>query len=435
MFIVLNSVELNYIGGTKIMFNLKKENTKVEITLTIDPKQWEEGVEKVYQTSKGKFNVVGFRKGHAPRKVIEKQYGDNVFFEDTVEYFVNETLNEVLGTNPELEPVTMPSTQFESYTVDNGLKMKIFFDIVPDFELCNYKGVSIKVHDATVTEEDIEHEIHHHLLEDNAKFEPVEREIKNGDSVLIDFVGYVDDVAFEGGEGKNYPLEIGSHTFIDTFEDQLIGHKKGEQVDVNVTFPENYGATEFAGKKAVFKVTVNEVREKILPTFDDKFVADTTEFETAEEYRNHIIAHIQDMKNKQRENEFEYNMREYLLENTKVEIPEVMVENAVSQDLDRMKQALSAYNVTLEDYLTQTGSNLVDYMKNAKERTLKSIKTRYIYRKLLDENKIEVSKEELAKATEGLTDSHDIIRRENELLLDKLHAFLKENNKLEVIKD
>ncbi|MGN1201390.1 MAG: trigger factor [Candidatus Caccovivens sp.] len=417
------------------MFNLKKENTKVEIALTIDAKQWEEGVEKVYQASKGKFNVVGFRKGHAPRKVIEKQYGDNVFFEDTVEYFVNETLNEVLQKNPELEPVAMPSTQFESYTVDNGLKMKIFFEIVPDFELCKYKGVSIKVHDTNVTEEEIQHEIHHHLLEDNAKFENVDREIKDGDSVLIDFVGYMNDVAFEGGEGKNYPLEIGSHTFIDTFEEQLIGHKKGEQVEVNVTFPENYGAQEYAGKKALFKVTINEVREKILPELNDKFVADTTEFETVEEYRNHIIAHIQDMKNKNRDNEFEYNMREYLLENTNVEIPEIMVEESVSQDVDRMRKALSAYNVTFEDYLTQTGSNLEDYLKNAKERTLKSIKTRYIYRKLLEENKIEVSKEELASATVGLTDSHDILRKENELLLEKLHTFLKENNTIEVVND
>lgn len=418
------------------MFSLKKENTKVEISLTVDNKEWEEGVEKVYETSKSKFNVVGFRKGHAPRRVIEQQYGDSVFFEDTVEYFVNKTLNEVLVKNPELEPVTMPSTQFESFTVENGLKMKIMFEIVPDFKLCEYKGVTIKVHSNEVTDHDIEHQIHH-LLEDNAKFETVDREIKNGDSAVIDFTGYIDDVPFDGGAAQDYPLEIGSHSFIDTFEDQLVGHKKGDNVDVNVTFPENYQAEEFKGKKALFKVVVKDVREKTLPEFDDKFVADTTEFETVEEYKKDLTAHIQDMKDKQMENEFEYNMREYLLSNTNVEIPQVMVDNAVNEDMNRMKDALAAYNVTLEDYLKQTGSSLEEYLKNANERTLKMIKTRYIYRKLLEENKIEVSAKELEDATKDMKtkDSHDLVRKENELLLDKLHAFLKKYNNLEIVKE
>ena len=416
------------------MFSVKKENTKVEIDLSIDNVEWEKGVQQVYESSKSKFNIEGFRKGHAPRKVIEQLYGDSVFFEDTVEKFVNDTIGEVLAQNPELEPAAMPTTQFESFTANDGLKMKIFFDIVPDFELCKYKDVTIKVHSKEVTEHDIEHQIHH-LLEDNAKFVSVDREIKNGDSALIDFTGYIDDVAFDGGAAKDYPLEIGSHSFIDNFEDQLIGHKKGDKVDVNVTFPENYQAEEFKGKKALFKVVVNDVREKTLPEFNDKFVADTTEFETVEEYRKDLTAHIQDMKDKQFEDEFEYNMREYLLANTKVEIPEVMVENAVNDDVQRMRDALGAYNITLEDYLTQTGSNLQDYLKGAKERTLKMIKTRYIYRKLLEENKIEVSAKELEEATKGMKDSHEIVRKENELLLDKLHKFLKENNKLEIIQE
>lgn len=416
------------------MFSLKKENTKVEISLSIDNKEWEDGVQKVYETSKAKFNVEGFRKGHAPRRVIEQQYGDSVFFEDTVDYFVNKTMNEVLVKNPELEPVAMPKTQFESFTADKGLVMKILFEVVPEFKLCQYKGVTIKVHSSEVTEHDVEHQIHH-LLEDNAKFESVDREIKNGDSAVIDFVGYIDDVAFDGGAAQDYPLEIGSHSFIDTFEDQLVGHKKGDNVDVNVTFPEDYQAEEFKGKKAVFKVTVKDVREKTLPEFNDKFVADTTEFENVDEYKKDLTAHIQDMREKQVEEEFEYNMREYLLANTTVEIPEIMVDNSVVEDLNRMKGALAAYNVSVEDYFKQTGSSLEDYLKNAKERTLKMIKTRYIYRQLLEENKITVSEKELAEATKDMQikDEHDLIRKENELLLSKLHAFLRENNNLEIV--
>lgn len=416
------------------MYNLKNENTKVEIELTIDNSEWEKGVQKVYETSKSKFNVVGFRKGHAPRKVIEQQYGDSVFFEDTVEYFVNQTINEVLMKNPELEPVAMPTTQFESFTVENGLKMKIFFDIVPDFELCKYKDVTIKVHGAEVTEHDIEHQIHH-LLEDNAKFEAVDREIKNGDTAVIDFTGYINDVAFDGGAGQDYPLEIGSHSFIDNFEEQLVGHKKGDEVDVNVTFPENYHAEEFKGQKALFKVVVKEVKEKVLPEFNDKFVADTTEFETVEEYRKDLTAHIQDMKEKQKDEEFEYHMREYLIENTKVEIPEIMVKNSVDDDIRRMRETLTAYGITLEDYLVQTGTTLEDYIKNSNVRTLNMIKTRYIYRKLIEENKLELSAEELKQASKGAKDENEIIRKENELLLDKLHKFLRENNKVEIIKE
>ena len=416
------------------MYNLKKQNTNVEVELSIDSTEWEKGVEKVYEASKSKFNVEGFRKGHVPRKVIEKTYGDGVFFEDTIEYFVNKTMNDVLSEHPELEPVAMPTTQFESFTIENGLKMKILFEIVPDFKLCAYKGQTFKIHENKATEKDVEHQIHH-LLEENAKFESVDRESKNGDSVLIDFEGFIDDVAFEGGAGKNYPLELGSHTFIDNFEDQLVGHKKGDNVDVNVTFPENYGAEQFAGKKALFKVSINEVREKILPEFNDKFVSDSTEYDNVEAYKKGELAHIQSMKDKDQENEIQYVIREYLIKNTEIQIPEVMIENAVHEDMHRMEDALKAYGITLEDYLKQTGSNLEDYVKGAKERTLLATKTRFIYRKLIEEEKIEVSAQELAENTKGMTDRQQIIRRENELLLDKLHKFLKENNTFEYIKD
>ncbi len=416
------------------MYNIKKENTKVEIDLSIDSAEWEKGVQSVYESTKGKFNIEGFRKGHAPRKVIEQLYGDSVFFEDTVDTFVNEALNDVLDKNPELEPVAMPTTQFESFTADGGLKMKIFFEIVPDFKLPAYKDVTIKVHSNEVTDEDVEHQIHH-LLEDNAKFVSVDREIKNGDSALIDFTGYINGEAFDGGRAMDYPLEIGSHSFIDNFEDQLIGHKKGEEVDVNVTFPEDYQAEEFKGKKALFKVTVKDVREKSLPTLDDKFVADTTEFETVDEYKKDLKAHIQDMKDQNMENEFEYNMRDYLLKNTKIEIPQVMIDNSVEDDIKRMRDTLAPYKITLEDYLKQTGGNFDDYKKNMTDRAVTMIKTRYIYRKLLEENKITVSAKELEDATKGMKESREIVRKENELLLNKLHKFLRENNKLEIVKD
>lgn len=417
------------------MYTLKKENTKVEIEMTIDAQEWESGVQKVYEQNKGKFNVVGFRKGHAPRKVIEKTYGDSVFFEDTVDLFVNKTMNEVLQANPDLEPVAMPTTRFESCTAENGLKMKILFEIVPDFKLCKYTGNEIKVHSAEVTEHEIEHEIHH-LLEDNAKFDAVERAIKNGDVALIDFMGFIDNVEFAGGTGKDYSLEIGSHTFIDNFEEQLIGHKKGDKVDVNVTFPKDYGAAEFQGKKALFKVDIKEVREKHLPELNDKFIADATEFETVEEYRKHITAHIQDMKTNDQEQEYEYNLRELLLANTEIEIPEIMIANQVEGDIHRMREMLEAYGLTLEQYIMQSGgTTLEEYEKSMRERVLKNIKTRFIYRKIIEEEKLEPSQEESSKALDGIQDHEEQIRKENEIALDKLLKFLKNNNKMIVTKD
>lgn len=415
------------------MFKVKKEKSKVEIDLSVDAKEWEEGVERTYEATKGKFNIEGFRKGHAPRKVIEKTYGDSVFFEDTVDYFVNKALQDALRENPDLEPVAMPTTKFESFTIDAGLKMKIMFEIVPEFSLCNYKGQTFKVHDNKVTDHDIEHAVGH-LLEDHAKFESVDRAVKVGDNALVDFTGYIDGVAFNGGAGQDYPLDIGSHTFIDTFEDQLVGHKKGEVVDVNVTFPDNYQADEFRGKKALFKVTIKDVREKVLPELNDKFIADTTEFETVEEYKKDLTAHIQDVKNSQQQSELEYVIQDYLLKNTTIEIPDVMVENEVHEELHRLTDALKAYNISVEDYLAQTGSNMEAYLKNSHQTTLERIKLRYIFRKLLDENKIGLTANEIKSAQKGAKDENDVVRKENEIILNKLFAMLRENNKIEIIK-
>ncbi len=415
------------------MYTIEKNKTKVEVNLTIDNKEWEEGVQKVYESSKGKFNVEGFRKGHAPRKVIEKTYGDSIFFEDTVDFFVNKVMNEILDKNPELEPVAMPKTKFESYTAQDGLKMKILFEIVPDFKICKYTGNEIKVHSAEVNEHDIEHELHH-LLEEHAKFDTVDRAVKNGDIAVIDFIGFIDNVEFEGGSANNYSLEIGSHSFIDNFEEQLIGHKKGETVDVNVTFPSNYPASEFKDKKATFKVTINEVKEKTLPTLDDKFIADATEYETLDEYRKATTAHIQDMKKNDQDAEYEYNIREYLLENTEIDIPEIMVDNFVHQEIHNLEDALKPYNMSVEEYISRTGgTSFEDYLKMMKERTLKSIKTRYIYRKIIELENIVISQEELNEATKGMTNREDIIRTENELSLQKLHKFLKDNNNMVII--
>ena len=215
------------------MFKHEINGTKVIIDVKIDDKEWNEGVNKVYENTKSKFNVIGFTKGHAPKKVIEQQYGDDVFYEDTLDYFIRKSLNEFLNKNPKLEPVSYPNTKLGEYVVGDGISFTIEFDIMPEFKLPKYTGLEFTQESSKVLDKEIEHEIHH-LLEDNATFNSVDRESKLGDQLIIDFVGSIDGVEFEGGRAENFPLELGSHSFIDTFEDQLVGKKKGENVDVNV---------------------------------------------------------------------------------------------------------------------------------------------------------------------------------------------------------
>ncbi len=416
------------------MYKINKEKSKVEIELTVDSVEWEQGVQKVYEETKGRYSVVGFRKGHAPRKVIEKQYGEGVFFEDTVNYFAQKTLDEVYSKELDLEPVSAPTTQFESYTKEAGLKMKIMFEIMPDFTLGQYKDLTIKVPRHEVNDHDVEHQIKH-FLEHHAKFEAVERQAKLGDSVVIDFVGYMDDVAFEGGEGKDYPLELGSHTFIDGFEDQLVGTKKGDKVGVNVTFPENYGHAEYAGKPAVFEVEVKEVREKILPELNDKFISDTTEFETVEEYKKDVLAHIQSMQTENEEKELEYQLNKAVIDGTEMEIPDSMIQANIDGTVRNMNETLAMYGMKLEDYLAQTGTTFEGYIASLKERTINGIKIRHIYKRIIEENNLDLTAEEIEESIKGLTDENEIARKQNDMLIGKIMKFLKENNKIEYVNE
>ncbi len=421
--------------GREIMYTLKQDKTKVEVELSISADEWEAGVQSTYEKNKGKYNVEGFRKGHAPRKVIEKTYGDSIFFDDTVNYFLEKTLDEVFDKQPELEPVAQPTTQFESFTLKDGLKMKIIFETIPPFELCKYVDVPIEIHSAEVTDEEVENSIKV-LLNDNAKFEEVDRAIKVNDSVLIDYNGFLNGVEFDGGSAQNYPLEIGSHTFIDNFEDQLVGHKKGDVVDVKATFPKEYFNEDLAGQQAEFRVEIKAVREKRVPTLDDKFISNATEYETVEEYRKHLFAHIQTMKENQQKVEFDCRMRDYLIDNTKIEIPQIMIDNYVAYEVEGLKKSLEAYHLTLADYIGFTGGGTEEeFVDRIKKNVERSTRSRQIYRKMIKELNITVSKEELEEATKETTDQDEIVKKENELLLGKLRDFLWDNNKKVIVKD
>lgn len=415
------------------MFEVVKNNIKVELKIHIPADEWEKGVQAIYERTKGKYSVLGFRKGHAPRKVIEKEYGDGVFFDDTLNYFYEKTMQEAIAQNPALEPAVAPQLAFESFTVDDGLKIKVSYEVVGDFKLPKIDGVKIDVHSADVKDHEVESAIKHHL-EESASFETVDREVKDGDIAVIDYVGSVDGVEFEGGKAENYNLEIGSHTFIDNFEEQLIGLKAGETKDVHVTFPKEYHAANLQNAKALFKVTVKEVKKKSLPELNDKFVADTTEFETVEEYRKSVKDNISKMKADSQHEEYLSNINKYLTDNTEIEFPKALLEDTYHRNFHAVEDRAQMFGMSTLDFVRNFGGSqtVEEFMKKSNENALMQLKLREIYVRMIDEFKLALSAEEEKEAIGDLKDEHQIADKLNRAQIDKIQKYLCEKMKMNV---
>ena len=251
------------------MYKFEKKDKRGVVTITISSEEWENAVEKSYEENKSKFNIQGFRKGKAPRKVIEQNYGDTIFFDDAFDHVVTVEYNKFLNENTNIIPVEQPHVVDNKFTADKGLEVVLEFDLLPEFTLPSFKGLKAKKKDVEVTDEQVDAELEN-VRQAHARYVEEEKIAENGDYATIDFTGYIDDVKFEGGEAKDYRLELGSHSFIDTFEEQIVGMKKDEEKDVKVTFPENYHVDELKGKPAIFKVVLKKVEKKELPIIDDK---------------------------------------------------------------------------------------------------------------------------------------------------------------------
>ena len=298
---------------------VKKEGNKVTLKITVDNNKFEEAVNKAYNKTKGKYNIPGFRKGKAPKVVIETQYGKGVFYNDAIDMLFPEIYPQAIK-ELNIDPIDRPDLDIEEISKDNGLVMVVNVEVKPEFELGAYKGIEISKVDNTVSEEEVELSLNE-MVNKNARLISVEgKALENGDTAVIDFEGFENGVAFEGGKGENYNLVIGSNTFIPGFEDQLVGKKAGEEVEVNVTFPETYHAENLAGKPVVFNVKVNDVKVKEVPALDDEFAKDTTEFETLAELRADVKAKLEE----QAKNAADAEMRNALVEkvsaNTEVEV-------------------------------------------------------------------------------------------------------------------
>ncbi|AJA48746.1 trigger factor [Clostridium pasteurianum DSM 525 = ATCC 6013] len=380
----------------------KVENNVVKLEITVEAEKFNEAVQKAYKKNSKKFNVPGFRKGKAPLSIIKKYYGEGVFYEDAINFCCDDTYPIALKEN-DINPVDYPEIDIVEIGEGKDLVYTAKVTVTPEVELGEYEGVEVKKVEYPVTEEDIDNELKA-TQEKNARIETKEENeaVEKGNIAVIDFKGSVDGVAFEGGEATDYSLEIGSGAFIDNFEDQLIGLKKGETKDVEVTFPEEYGKEELNGKKAVFNVTIKEIKIKELPEIDDEFVKEVSEFDTLEELKNDIKTKKEESNNEKAKAEYEDHVVDAVCDNAKVDIPEVMIKNETDQMIKELEMKLKYQGLDLDSYYKFTNSSeekVRDYMKETAE---KRVKTRLVIEKIAAVTEIKPTEEELLeKATEA----------------------------------
>ena len=369
---------------------VKKEGNKVTLKITVDNNKFEEAVNKAYNKTKGKYNIPGFRKGKAPKVVIETQYGKGVFYNDAIDMLFPEVYPEAIK-ELNIDPIDRPDLDIEKISKDNGLVMVVNVEVKPEFELGAYKGIEISKVDNTVSEEDVEARLNE-MVNRNARLTSVEdKALENGDTAVIDFEGFDNGVAFEGGKGENYNLVIGSNTFIPGFEDQLVGKKAGEEVEVNVTFPETYHAENLAGKPVVFNVKVNDVKVKEVPALDDEFAKDTTEFETLAELRADVKAKLEE----QAKNAADAEMRNALVEkvsaNTEVEVPEAMVQHQIDNMLMELNYQLQYQGLNLEQLLQMTGRGLDELREERRADAERLVKSSLVLEAIAEKENVEAN--------------------------------------------
>ena len=369
---------------------VKKEGNKVTLKITVDNNKFEEAVNKAYNKTKGKYNIPGFRKGKAPKVVIETQYGKGVFYNDAIDMLFPEVYPEAIK-ELNIDPIDRPDLDIEEISKDNGLVMVVNVEVKPEFELGAYKGIEISKVDNTVSEEDVEARLNE-MVNRNARLTSVEdKALENGDTAVIDFEGFENGVAFEGGKGENYNLVIGSNTFIPGFEDQLVGKKAGEEVEVNVTFPETYHAENLAGKPVVFNVKVNDVKVKEVPALDDEFAKDTTEFETLAELRADVKAKLEE----QAKNAADAEMRNALVEkvsaNTEVEVPEAMIQHQIDNMLMELNYQLQYQGLNLQQLLEMTGRGVEELREERRADAERLVKSSLILEAIAEKENVEVN--------------------------------------------
>lgn len=378
----------------------KKEKNIVKITMEVENKEFLDAVQRSYFRNVKKFNVPGFRKGKAPKNIVERYYGSAVFFDYAVEYIFKNRYPEVIEEN-NLEPIDNPTLDIKQIGEDKDLILELEVLVKPEVTLGEYMGIEVEKVEYNVTDEDVEKELKS-AAEKNARVKTVEDPIKDGDIATISYKGRVDGVEFEGGSSDEHRLTIGSGEFIDGFEEQLIGAKTNDEVKVNVTFPKNYFKSELSEKEAVFDVKILKVESKELPALDDEFAKDVSEFDTIDEYRNSIRENLLKVASDNKKIETENRVLEKVVENATVDIPDVMVQRHIDSLVDNLKHKLSHQGIDLNEYLKYVGSDMENLRKSFEERANNEVKSQLVLEAITKKENIEVTEDELKEEIENI---------------------------------
>ena len=409
--------------------SVKVENTEnkneVKLTFNIEAEKFEEAMKKVYTKTAKYFNIPGFRKGKAPMQLVERQYGSAIFYEDAFNELVPDIYDQAIKDN-KIEAVSKPSIDIVQMEKGKELIFTAVVETKPEVELGKYKGIEIKKIEYNTTDKDIEHELGH-MAERNSRLVSIEdRPVEKGDITTIDFVGSVDGVEFEGGKAENHELEIGSNTFIPGFEDQIIGMKIDEVKDIKVKFPDDYFSKDLAGKDAVFKVTLHEIKKKELPKIDDEFAKDVSEFDTLDELKNSIKEKLDTENTEKTKYETEEEAIKAVCDNTKLDIPNGMIELEIDNMVKDMENRLSYQGLNLNQYLQIMGKTETEIRDNFKEQAERNIKSRLVLEAIVKVEKIEATPEEIDEKIKEMAKQYG--RKEDELLAnEQLKEYVKGN--------
>ncbi|MBR6654708.1 MAG: trigger factor [Oscillospiraceae bacterium] len=384
----------------------KRENSAVAVTVTISPEEFDKALTAAYKKTKNSIYIPGFRKGKAPRTIIEKMYGEGVFYDDAINELAPEAYMYAVKEK-ELKVVAAPSLENANVTDDKALELTIIAVVYPEVTLGQYKGLEAVRKEVKVEDYEIEAEINT-LRDRNSSIETVDREAKFGDTVVIDYEGFNEGVAFDGGKGEGYSLEIGSNTFIPGFEVQLIGAKAGDDIDVNVTFPTEYHSEELAGKPALFKVKVHEVKEKILPELDDEFAKDVSEFDTLEEYKKSIYDKLLEKKTNDSRDAFLDLLLAQIEENMQADINEGMIDERVDRVVEDYAQRLASQGMPFEQYLQMFGMTLEQFKAQSRPGAEKQIKSELALTKIAELENITVTEEDKDKEYQKMADMYHV---------------------------
>ena len=406
----------------------KLEKNMAKLTIEVSAEEFDKAIDKAYQKNKGQINLPGFRKGKAPRQMIEKMYGVGVFYEDAANIIIPDAYSEEVSKCTEVEIVSQP--EIDVVQIEKG-KPFIFTAVValkPEVELGQYTDLKVEVAAPEVKDEDVEAELKK-VQEEQARTIPVEdRAVADGDMTTIDFEGFVDGVPFEGGKGTDYPLTIGSHSFIDTFEEQLIGKNIGEEVEVNVTFPEEYHAEELKGKPAMFKVTVKEIKVKELPELDDDFAQDVSDFDTLAEYKEDIKNKLMEKAEASAKNEKEEKLIDAIIADAKMDIPEQMVATQQDQMIRDFAGRLAQQGLSFEQYMQFTGMTMDMMKEQMKPQALKRIQVRLVLEAIAAKEAFEVTEDDINKEIETMAEMY-------KMEVDKLKEMVTDVEKESMKKD